>query len=625
MRIRFFNLKTVFAMVVCMLLAPVFGPAAFADDWTFMVYIGGDNNLSEAAEKDIEEMRTATFGSDVNVVVLAELSNQYSFSPPGYLGDFNTHLLEVSGQTVTDVGGALGNLNMGDPATLEWVIETVSGNYPADHYALVIWDHGNGWKNTRWPAEVRRGAVEDQASGSFMTLAQLSQGVRSSGVHLDLIDFDACLMAMYEVTYEFIGLVDFLVFSEDVEPGDGNPYTPLLNALGSNPGMSPAVLAATIVGRFKDSYNGGRESVTKSAVDMAEVAALHAGVQDLAAELQGVVSTNWTGLNNIINQTQSYTLKPNKDLWHFLNNLSALGGSVAAKAAVLATLVDNDVVISNDYYSSTSATASGLGGSTDVSNSHGLAIFLPTAEELQEGEFSAYQAISSNAAARAGAATWADFLQDYLTGSGGGTGATGAYEVQDGGFAFLAVWFDDFNLLGDADVDLYVFEPDGTLGAPWISQSTPNGFFSPDSFDIGMPYEMYGAKQNVVAGDYIVLANYYADGFWDNYANVLIGYMNPGDAFWQLIPGASSKTMSFFNPAPQIWDDAAIYGIINGFYSDWWIPFSYSARAFEDLGFEAQKEMLLKAKSMADKRRKVNLQDNLTNLYDFLQTDGNGE
>ncbi len=624
MRIRIDHWTTVFAMAACMLLAPMFGAGASAADWTFMVYIGGDNNLSEAAEKDIEEMRTATFGNDVNVVVLAELSNQYSFSPPGYLADFNTHLLRIAGQTVTDVGGSLGNLNMGDPATLKWFIETAVENYPANRYALVIWDHGSGWKN-RWPAEVKRGAVEDQAYGSYMSLAQLAQGVRSSNVHLDLIDFDACLMAMYEVVYEFIGLVDYMVFSEEVEPGDGNPYTSILTALGSNPVMPPAVLAQTIVGRFQDSYEGGRESVTKSAVEMSEVAALHTGLQDLAEELRGVAATNWTGLNNIINNTQKYMLKPNKDLVHFLDNLAPLGGAAATKAAALSTLITRDVVIANDVYTSSSTTASGLGGSTNMANSYGLAIFLPTAEELQEGEFSAYQAISSNAAATAGGSTWADFLQDYLTGSGGGPGAAGAYEVQPGGFAFLAVWFDQFNLLGDADVDLYVFEPDGTLGAPWISQSTPNGFFSPDSVDIGMPYEMYGAKSNVMAGDYIAIANYYADGFWDNYANVFMGYMNPGDASWQVIPGSYAKTMSHSNPAPAVWDEAAIYGIVNGFYSDWWIPFSYNARAFEDLSYETWREILLKAKAMSDKRRKVNLQDNLTNLYDFLQTDGSGE
>ncbi|MCP4687359.1 MAG: hypothetical protein GY859_04865, partial [Desulfobacterales bacterium] len=288
MRFRCFNLKAVFAVVVCMLLGSGFGVSANAADWTIMVYMGADNNLSEAAEKDIEEMRSATFGSAVNVVVLAELSNQYSFSPPAYLSDYNTHLLEISGQTVTDVGSGLGNLNMGEPATLKWFIQNVTSSYPATRYALIIWDHGDGWRNTRWPDVVKRGAVEDQTSSSFMTLAQLSQGVQSSGVKMDLIDFDACLMAMYEVAYEFIGLADYLVFSEDVEPGDGNPYTPILNELGANPFMTPAVLSQRIVTEFANSYQGGRESVTKSAVDMAEIQALHTGLQDLAAELQGI-------------------------------------------------------------------------------------------------------------------------------------------------------------------------------------------------------------------------------------------------------------------------------------------------------------------------------------------------
>lgn len=619
MRFRLFNLKAVFVMVFCISLAPVFGAAAYAADWTFMVYIGGDNNLSEAAEQDIEEMRSATFGSNVNVVVLAELSNQYSFNPPTYLNDYNTHLLKVSGGTVTDVGGSLNNLNMGDPATLECFIETVTTNYPANHYALIIWDHGDGWRNTRWPMEVKRGAVEDQTSGSFMTLVQLAQGVRSSGVKMDLIDFDACLMAMYEVAYEFIGLTDYMVFSEETEPGNGNPYTPILNALGANPAMSPAILCQTIVTEFKNSYQGGRESITKSAVDMSKIDALHTSVKDLAAELRGIVSTNWPQLNNIINSTQSYNVKPNKDLVNFLNNLSALGGTVGTKATTLANLITNDVVISTAHYSS-SYTESGVIGSHNVNNSYGLAIFLPTADELQEGEFSEYQNISSNL----GSGCWADFLEDYLKSSSGGSGTTGAYEMADGGFAFGTAWVDEFGAWGDANVDIYVFEPDGTSGSPWISQSTPNGAFSPESSEIGESYEMYCAKDRAMAGTYYVLVNYFEDGYMDDYAYVYIFNMDPGDTSWKLIPEPYVKQMHYYNPAPDDWGEpGVIENIINGYYSDWWLPTHYVTRAKEDSNMQNLKKMLLEAKAMADKRKKVNLRNNLNHLFNFFQTNEN--
>ena len=61
-----------------------------------------------------------------------------------------------------------------------------------------------------------------------MSLPDLAGAVRTAGVHLDVINFDACLMAMYEVAYEFLGLTDYMVFSEEVEPGDGDPYDTIL-------------------------------------------------------------------------------------------------------------------------------------------------------------------------------------------------------------------------------------------------------------------------------------------------------------------------------------------------------------------------------------------------------------
>ncbi len=621
MKSRFFNLKAVLAVVVCILLASGFSATAVADDWTFMVYIGGDNNLSEAAEQDIEEMRSATFGNDVNVIVLAELSNQHSFSPPSYLKDYETHLLRIAGGAVTDIGGNLGNMNLGDPATLSWFINEVVTNYPATYYALTLWDHGDGWRNRRWPDKVRRGAIEDQTSGSFMSLGQLADGVGNSGHRMDVIDFDACLMAMYEVAYEFIGLTDYMVFAEEIEPGDGNPYKEILDALGSDSTMNPAALCGTIVARFNNSYLNGRDSVTKSAVDMAHIPALHTGVKELATALRGIVSTNWPNLNSIIGQTQSYMLKPNKDLVHFLKNLSVLGGDVATKAEALAALVTNNVVISEAHYTSTYTGSSAPAAPPNVDNSHGLAIFLPTAGELQEGEFTQYRNISSNA----DGGSWDNFLYDFLIGSSGGGAATaGTYEMQNGGFAFLTTWVDDTYTLfsGDADVDLYVFEPDGTLGSPWLSQSTPNGYFSPDSFAIDEPYEMYCAKDRVITGAYYVLVNYFRDGFYDDYANVYVLYMDPGDTFWKLIPDPYRR-MHCYNPAPDVWTNEVLEGIISGYYSDWWIPAFYRTRANEDSNPDNLKEMLLKAKAMSDKRKKVNLQNNLNYLFNFLQTDGN--
>ena len=51
----------------------------------------------------------------------------------------------IDGRLVGDIG----EVNMGDPNTLtdfvKWGLET----FPARHTALVLWDHGGGWRTRR--------------------------------------------------------------------------------------------------------------------------------------------------------------------------------------------------------------------------------------------------------------------------------------------------------------------------------------------------------------------------------------------------------------------------------------------------------------------------------------------
>jgi len=215
-------------------------PSASAD-WTYMVYMGADNNLSTAGLFDLNEMETAGSGEKVNIVLQAEFSSFYTdFSAighDGYGGETLRFLVKNDGNPDNvnlNAGKSIGNVDMGSPAALTNFIKWAAASYPAKHYALVIWDHGAGWKKSA----LFKGAVQDETSDSFMSLPMLAGAVRSAGVPLDVINFDACLMAMYEVAFEFSGLTDYMVFSEEVEPGEGDPYDTILSALKNRPGLT---------------------------------------------------------------------------------------------------------------------------------------------------------------------------------------------------------------------------------------------------------------------------------------------------------------------------------------------------------------------------------------------------
>ena len=83
-----------------------------------------------------------------------------------------------------------------------------------------------------------------------MSLAGISQALSRGGVKFDFIGFDACLMATVENALMLNEYADYMIASEETEPGYGWYYTDWLNALGSNPSIPTEELGQKIVDDF---------------------------------------------------------------------------------------------------------------------------------------------------------------------------------------------------------------------------------------------------------------------------------------------------------------------------------------------------------------------------------------
>ncbi|NHJ48653.1 MAG: hypothetical protein FK733_12785 [Asgard group archaeon] len=245
-------------------------------DWTFMVYLDGDNNLEDFAISDFEEMeRGGGTNDDVNVIVLIDRHPAYDSSNGDWTG---TRLYEVVDDSSMSIASTLlndyGELDMGDPATLTDFINYCYTNYPAEKYCLNLWDHGAGIY----------GACQDDTSGSILRVDQIQSAISSSGKFIDVISFDCCLMTMVEVAYELRNYCDYLVASEDNIPGDGYNYEPIIEGLQANPGMNAANFSKLLVDEYGNFYTTETDACL-SAVKTARVAELIPHVSNLANNL----------------------------------------------------------------------------------------------------------------------------------------------------------------------------------------------------------------------------------------------------------------------------------------------------------------------------------------------------
>ncbi|MST73274.1 hypothetical protein FYJ68_09185 [Olsenella sp. CA-Schmier-601-WT-1] len=241
---------------------------ASAKSATVMVYMCGSDLESGygAASADIEEMLEADLGDNVNVVLETGGASEWSFSPEADPSTRQRWVLEDGEASLVQDAGE-GTMLDEDEVTdfCSWAAK----EYPADRYILIFWDHGGGTIGGF-------GYDENYPDASALTLSQLRNAIKASGVAFDMVGFDACLMATVECAWAMEPVADYLVASEQTEPGDGWSWTGFLNQLGSDPSTATTDLGKTIIDDFSAHYaETGEEDTTLSLIDLREISRVY--------------------------------------------------------------------------------------------------------------------------------------------------------------------------------------------------------------------------------------------------------------------------------------------------------------------------------------------------------------
>ena len=161
--------------------------------------------------------------------------------------------------------------NMGDSETLAEFLTFCKTNYPADKTMVLFWDHGGG--------SVAGAAFDENYRNDSLNLGEFYEAfneafeLSNDNPPVDIIGFDACLMATIDVAFTFCDIAEYLVASEELEPGDGWDYSAWIQALANDPAMSSAELGKNICDTYKANANSRREGgdITLSVTDLTKL------------------------------------------------------------------------------------------------------------------------------------------------------------------------------------------------------------------------------------------------------------------------------------------------------------------------------------------------------------------
>ena len=318
--------------------------------WTFMVYLDGDNNLEGAAIGDFLEMSSVGSSANVDIVVQLDRIGGFSTAYEDWTDTKRFHVTAGMTPTAASAITGIGEANMGDPETLLNFVRWARAAYPANNYALVLWDHGSGW-TVRDPEEViTKGiAYDDTSGGDNITMPELRSTLSTltgSGSNpFELFGMDACLMAMIEVDNQVRPYADVRVGSQEIEPGDGWPYDTILSGLVASPSWTSSQLATRIVDDYYSSYGGDQ---TQSAVNLGTpYTSLNTATNSFAQALIAWAPYYRGEVTSARNASQTFDELRYIDLWDFADwvriyaaaSPDLVTAATSAENAVLAAVI----------------------------------------------------------------------------------------------------------------------------------------------------------------------------------------------------------------------------------------------------------------------------------------------
>jgi len=194
---------------------------------TLMLYMIGSDLEAKAgaATKDLLEIESSGLDlSRVNVVVYA------GGSPHWHNEDAAAEehsLLYLTAEGFVKATATTPS-SMGEAQCLSRFLTYAHDNFPADEYALILWDHGDG--------PVIGYGRDMLFDNDTLTLREMEQALTDSpfgaDAKLSWVGFDACLMASAELACIWAPYAEYLVASQEVEPSFGWDYSALAS-LGS--------------------------------------------------------------------------------------------------------------------------------------------------------------------------------------------------------------------------------------------------------------------------------------------------------------------------------------------------------------------------------------------------------
>jgi len=346
------------------------------DDVTVMLYVCGTDLEGQggAATADINEILHGEIADNVNVIMETGGTKTWRNT---VIGGSSNQRYRLTNDGLELLEDDMGKLSMVKPSTLSDFIRFSRTQYPADRYILIMWDHGAG--------SLTGYGYDQYFQNDSMTLDELNTALKNGGCKFDFIGFDACLMGTFETAIALEPYADYLIASEEVEPGVGWYYTGWISALSQNTSIPTTKLGKILIDDYVQDVKSKipQAQATLSLVDLAELkGTVPSAFSDFASSTNGLIKNKQfetvSDARAEAKEFASSTRINQVDLIHFARIIAT------KESKALANVVEDCI-----KYNRTS---------TNITDANGLSIFFPFRKSyVKEDVLSIYDEIGIDA------------------------------------------------------------------------------------------------------------------------------------------------------------------------------------------------------------------------------------
>jgi hypothetical protein len=407
----------------------------FDYDWTIMLYLSGDNSLSEEMVRALTDIQlqgpldrvafTIQYDprSDSFPTSRYALAAPHQESTPRARREIRLGLLPIREFLVDTLPGE----DSAAPSTLTDFIAWSAKTFRSRWRMLILSGHGSGAVGDFLPDDSAREGQPDSLTiprlanalkDAKRALARSKRGrnlLKSGGTSylVHILGMDSCLMGMAEVGHQVRDLVEYLVGSEGFVPNAGWPYARLLNKLKRDPGQRPSRMAEHIVTdvvSYYQQYVPAGVSFDMAACKLSRLPGVAKAIGTLVRSLNSqirkphfrdlVIAAHW--------YSQSYKFEQHTDLWDFCDQLGQ---------AIHQSQLSTRGTLEKKCERVKRAVARVVGGrqgycGAEFQHSHGLSVYFPwSISPFEERALSHYVRLSFP---RPKGSNWSAFLKTYV-------------------------------------------------------------------------------------------------------------------------------------------------------------------------------------------------------------------